>query len=70
MAIELYWAWVALISLCLVGLTVLQFVHARKLQHRDDELDAILDAVPHNFLPLDRLNSAAAIYVPAFSKCS
>ena len=47
MAIEVHWVWIALISLCLVGLTALQIIRLRNLQHRDDELRAILDAVPH-----------------------
>ncbi|MDM0106176.1 PAS domain-containing protein [Variovorax sp. J22R24] len=46
-AIELSWFWVALGSLCIVSLAVLQYVRARRVQRRDDELQAIVDAVPH-----------------------
>ncbi|MDM0074994.1 ATP-binding protein [Variovorax sp. J2P1-59] len=46
-AIELSWFWVALGSLCIVSLAVLQYARARRVQRRDDELQAIVDAVPH-----------------------
>lgn len=47
MSIQLHWFWVALISLCIVSLSALQIIRLRGLQHRDDELRAIVDAVPH-----------------------
>jgi len=47
-AIELHWFWMAAVSLCIVALAVVQFIHARNLRRHDDELHAILDAVPHS----------------------
>ncbi|MGJ7511117.1 ATP-binding protein [Variovorax sp. GT1P44] len=47
MSIELHWLWMALGSLCIVALAVMQFARARRIQRRDDELSAILNAVPH-----------------------
>lgn len=47
MAIELHWFWMATLSFCIVALSVMQFVRSRTSQRRDDELHAILDAVPH-----------------------
>jgi PAS domain S-box-containing protein len=46
-AIELSWFWMALGSLAIVALTLVQYLRARNLQQRDEELAAILDAVPH-----------------------
>ncbi|MDM0074982.1 ATP-binding protein [Variovorax sp. J2P1-59] len=54
MAIELHWVWTALGSLCIIGLAILQFVRARNVQRRDDQLNAILDAVPHILFFKDR----------------
>ena len=47
MAIELHWFWMALMSISIVALALLQFVRTRARQRRDDQLHAILDAVPH-----------------------
>lgn len=46
-AIELHWFWVALIALCIIGVSAVQIARLRSLQDRDDELSAIVDAVPH-----------------------
>src|ERR1700735_2594698 len=48
MAIELHWFWMALLSLSIVALPVAQFVRASETRRRDDELQAVLDAVPHS----------------------
>jgi PAS domain S-box-containing protein len=47
MAIELHWLWMALASACMVALSLLQFLRTRAVERRDDELRAIVDAVPH-----------------------
>ncbi|MGO4396511.1 ATP-binding protein [Variovorax sp. M-6] len=47
MAIELHWFWMAMLSFSIVALSVMLFVRSRTSQRRDDELHAILDAVPH-----------------------
>ncbi|SCK61739.1 PAS domain S-box-containing protein [Variovorax sp. HW608] len=47
MAIELHWFWMALGTVCMVSLSALQFVRAQRIQRHEDELHAILDAVPH-----------------------
>lgn len=47
MAIELHWFWMALMSLSIVVLALMQYLRVRDRQRRDDQLHAILDAVPH-----------------------
>jgi len=50
MAAGLHWFWLTLMglmALCIVALAVVQFLLARRNQDRDDQLRAILDAVPH-----------------------
>ncbi|WP_157731191.1 ATP-binding protein [Variovorax sp. HW608] len=46
-AIELAWHWMALISVGIAALAVLRFLSSLQAQRRGDELNAILDAVPH-----------------------
>ncbi|SEA98374.1 ATP-binding protein [Variovorax sp. YR216] len=46
MAIELHWFWMALGSMCMAGLSLLQFLRTKRLQRHDDELRSIMDAVP------------------------
>jgi len=47
MAIELHWLWMAFGSLCMAALAILQYVRMREVRRRDDDLSALLDAVPH-----------------------
>ncbi len=47
LSIEVHWMWMAVGCLCLVAIGIVQFVRFRNLQRRDDELNAILDTVPH-----------------------
>jgi PAS domain S-box-containing protein len=47
MAIELHWFWMALISLSIVALVIMQYLRTRARQRLDDQIHAILDAVPH-----------------------
>ncbi|MDM0065993.1 PAS domain-containing protein [Variovorax sp. J31P207] len=47
MAIELHWFWMALISFSIVALVVMQYLRTRARQRLDDQIHAILDAVPH-----------------------
>ncbi|MDM0106190.1 ATP-binding protein [Variovorax sp. J22R24] len=53
-SIEIQWIWLASGLLCIIGLAILQFVRARHVQRRGDELLAILDAVPHILFFKDR----------------
>ncbi|MBB3180638.1 ATP-binding protein [Variovorax sp. Sphag1AA] len=46
-AIELHWFWVALASVCIVALSTVQFLRVRRIGRHDDELHAVMDAVPH-----------------------
>ncbi|MDM0037071.1 ATP-binding protein [Variovorax sp. J22P271] len=47
MAIELHWFSMALISLSIVALVLMQYLRTRARQRLDDQIHAILDAVPH-----------------------